>query len=355
MKRRRRRFDDPAPSRGKSASPARLAPAGRAPYLAAVASERPRLAPNLQVASNRDVVHVDRAGRVRSPLRYRAIHVAYYGLLAALVLAEIALVARLFRDNGTMGAGMGAFVALGLTWIAWAISRQFALRRAQRALAADRVAEAERIYRGVLRAPLLPPKYKTFAEQGLGACDAVAGRHEEALARVQKVLRRHGRAQSLQARLARYSEVYLLVNVGKLDEARAKLEALGPVPDGEYLRISHWGAELYLALANGSHALDDDELHRRADAALAITSAAPLLGMLAWAFAHRGDGEMAALLLNEARDRHPGQKLSGSLPLLEAWMEQQAIGPSPLEGDEEEEELALQEAAASRRALRSAR
>ena len=315
-------------------------------------SERPKLAPNLQVASNRDIVHVDRAGRVRSPLRYRAIHVAYYGLLAALVLAEVALVARLFGNNGPLGAGMGAFVALGLTWVAWAVSRQFALRRAQRALAADRFEEAQRIYRSVLRAPLLPPKYRTFAEQGLGACDAVAGRHEEALAHLQTVLRRHGRARSVQARVARYSEVYLLVNVGRLDEARAKLEALGPVPDGEYYRVSHWGAELYLALAEGRHALDDDELHLRANAALAITSAAPLLGLLAWAFDQRGDEGMSALLLREARDRHPGQKLSGPLPLLEAWMEAQALAPASFE-DEEEEELALEEA--SRRASRSAR
>src|SRR5690606_37320985 len=131
-------------------------------------------------------------------------------------------------------------------------------------------------------------------------------------------------ACSVQARVARYSEVYLLVNVGRLDEARAKLEELGPVPEGEYYRISHWGAELYLALAEGTHTIDEDELHRRAKDALAITSAAGLLGLLAWAFDQQGDGEMAALLLDEARDRHPGQKLSGPMPLLEAWMQDQA-------------------------------
>lgn len=321
-------------------------------------SERPKLAPNLQVASNRDIVHIDRAGRVRSPLRYRAIHAAYYGLLGALVLAEIALVVRLFGDSGPTGAVMGAFVALGLSWVAYAISRQFALRRAQRAVAGDRLEEAERIYRGVLEARLLPPKYKTFAEQGVAACDAIAGRHEEALAHVQTVLRRHGRAQSVQARVARYSEVYLLVNVGRLDEAREKLEALGPIPEGEYYRITHWGAELYLALAEGRHGLDEDELHHRAKAALAITSAGPLLGLLAWAFDQQGDGEMAALLLEEARDRHPGQKLSGPMPLLEAWMEQQASPPRDAGADEEaeeEEDLEERQSAPARRALRSRR
>jgi hypothetical protein len=286
------------------------------------------------------------------------IHGAYYGGLGALALLEVALAYVLFRDDGLLGVGMGALVAVAFSWFAWAISRQFALRRAQRALAADRREEAERIYRGVLSAPLVPPKYRTFAEQGLAACDSIAGRHEDALAHVQSVLRRHGRARSVHAQVARYSEVYLLVNVGRLEEARAQLEALGPIPEGEYFRISHWGAELYLALAEGTHAIEDDELHRRASAALAITSAAPILGLLAWAFDQRGDGEMAALLLREARDRHPGQKLSGSMPLLEAWMEAQPPGAAAAADEAEEEadeEDELDTAAPPRRASRSAR
>lgn len=176
------------------------------------------------------------------------------------------------------------------------------------------------------------------------------------LAHVESVLRRHGRARSVQARLARYSEVYLLVNVGRLDDARAKLEALGPIPEGEYYRITHWGAELYLALAEGAHAIDEDELHHRAKAALAITSAGPLLGLLAWAFDQQGDAEMSALLLDEARDRHPGRKLSGPMPLLEAWMETRATPARAAREDEEDDDLDLDdEVEPVRRGLRSRR
>lgn len=312
-------------------------------------SERPKIAESLEVASNHDLVHIDRAGRVRSPLRLRAIHVGYYGLCAALLLTQVALVARLFERDGSTGAVMGALVALTMSWVAYAISRQFALRRALRAIAADRSEEAERIYRSVLAAKLLPAKYKTAAEQGLVTCDAVAGRHEEALAHAQSVLRRLGRARSGPAQIARYSEVILLVNVGQLDEARAKLEELGPIPEGEYFRIQHWSVELYVALAQGTHTFDEDELHVRAKAALAITSAAGLLGLLAWAFDHLGDEDMTALLLDEARDRHPGRKLSGPMPLLEAWMTKQPAPASDARADEDEdEEEAIDERATPR-------
>src|SRR5690348_2410591 len=81
-----------------------------APRFARMAGESPKLAPNLQVATNKDMVHVDGAGRVRSPSRYRAIHTAYYGLIGALALLEVALVYVLFKDDGALGATMGAFV-----------------------------------------------------------------------------------------------------------------------------------------------------------------------------------------------------------------------------------------------------
>jgi len=53
------------------------------------------------------------------------------------------------------------------------------------------------------------------------------------------------------------------------------------VPEGDYLRLQHWGAELYVCLAEGEHRIDADALppvrHRRAQ----ITGAAALLGLTA--------------------------------------------------------------------------
>ena len=70
----------------------------------------------------------------------------------------------------------------------------------------------------------------------------------------------------------------------------------------------------------------------RAQSALAISSAAPLLGLLAWAYTQLGDGDMSQHLLGEALDRHAGPRLSVGLPLLQKWLDtaaaRRALGSS---------------------------
>jgi hypothetical protein len=113
-----------------------------------------------------------------------------------------------------------------------------------------------------------------------------------------------------------------LVNLGRAGEARQRFEQKhGKVPEGDYLRVQHWAAELYICLAEGEHRLSSDELHERSHAALGITGAAGLLGLCAWAQHHKGDTDQAWHLLHEAYDRKSGTGLERGLPRLWEWME----------------------------------
>lgn len=277
-----------------------------------------KVASSLQVAKGQEFVHVDRKGRVRSPARLRALLVAYYTGTIGLVGAGIAVYYAALGPAGlVVGVGLGA-------WVARALGGTFTLRLGQRLLMADRFDEAAAVFERLARARLVPRKLRALAEQNLAACRTIAGRHDEALALYRSSLKRWGGSRALMPLLARGGEVLVLVNLGRLPEARAAFAALGPAPEGEYLLLQHWTMELYLALAEGGHALPEDELYRRARVALGITSAAGLLGLLAWAYQRLGDEEMSRHLLQECVDRHLGPRLSGTLPLLQRWLNAQA-------------------------------
>jgi len=277
-----------------------------------------KVAANLQVAANREFLYVDRKGRVRSPARLRAVQVTAYGVMAGVVGGATALYYSVFGP-----AGLAVGLALG-GWCAHVIGRSFVLRSGQRLMVADRFEEAEALFNQVLHGRLVPRKVRAAAEQNLARCRMATGRHEEALVLYRSSLARWGTNAGLMPALARRGEIYSLISLGRLPEARERLAALGPVPEGEYLRIHHWTLELYLGLAEGRHGLSEDELYRRSRAALAITSAAGLLGLLAWAYESRGDAEMSRHLLTECLDRKEGTRIAAALPLLQRWLDEKA-------------------------------
>jgi tetratricopeptide (TPR) repeat protein len=278
------------------------------------------VARNLQVASSREFVYVDRKGRVRSPARLRANQIASYGLMAGLLGGATALY---YATLGPAGIVVGGVLGL---WFARVIGTGFSLSAGLRLMVADRFDEAAAVFTRIARGRFVPRRLRANAEHHLGHCRAIAGQHEEALALYRSAVARWGGSPGLRGALARRSEVFALINLGRLTEARASLAALGPAPEGEYLRLQHWTLELYLALAEGHHDFPEEELYRRSRAALAITTAAALLGLLAWAYQQRGDQEMSRHLLAECLDRHFGPRISGSLPLLQRWLDQAAAG-----------------------------
>ena len=109
-----------------------------------------------------------------------------------------------------------------------------------------------------------------------------------------------------------YAEMITLVNLGRAGEARQRSRPeAGQGARGDYLRLQHWGAELYVCLAEGEHRIDPEQLHQCAIAALKITGAAALLGLTAWAHWKRNDLDQAWHLLREAYDRRKACGSSG--------------------------------------------
>jgi tetratricopeptide (TPR) repeat protein len=274
-----------------------------------------KVAANLQVASSQDLVHVDGRGRVRSPARLKVLQLGSYGALGAMVAASTALNYQLI---GNPGLGLGAAVG---AWAAYLVSHTLTLRQGLRYSAAGLYEEAAARYSRVARGRIVPRKMRAMAEQNLAVLRNLDGQHEEALALFQSAIARWRGSRTVMPVMARYGAVFTLVHLDRLAEARAGLAALAPIPEGEYLKVHHWTVELYLCLAEGTHPFAEEELYQRSRAALAITSAAGLLGLLAWAYARLGDGAMSQHLRDECLDRHPGARLSRGLPRLQRWLD----------------------------------
>ncbi len=280
-------------------------------------SAAPRVADTLAEAGPRDLVHVDRKGRVRSRARTRAISVAYWGLLATLVGIEGWLGYQLLGVPGlSIAAVLGGYVG-------WIFTRVGHLRGGIRAMVRPDLDAAEARFERVAKARLTPRHLRARAWAGLASVSRLRGDDESALARIRESLSLHRRSKRAMALTARHMEAQLLARLDRLPEARAVLAELGDaVPEGEYTRLSHYTTELYVAFREGRHGLSDDELHERATFALPITAAAPLLALLGWAFRENGDEEMAELVLDEARDRHPGELMRVPMPELSRWLDE---------------------------------
>jgi hypothetical protein len=196
-------------------------------------------------------------------------------------------------------------------------------------IAHDRLDEAEALLGEVGKSWPRPKSARALIEQNLAAIAGRRGDFEGALTHQRAAMQLYARAgrrgRSAMARLVEYAEITTLVNLGRVGEARHRLdERLANPPRGNYLKLQAWVAELYVCLAEGEHRLDGDQLHERARSALQITGAAALLGLCAWAHYQIGDPDQGAHLLAEAFDRRDGQLIERLLPKLHTWMEEHA-------------------------------
>jgi uncharacterized protein HemY len=281
------------------------------------------LARSLDEAGTGMLVHVDRHGHVRSPVRYHLLQgVGYLGLGGILSLPLL---------YGVIFGPAGALLGGGLSVLSvMRVRPSMAVQRAIRLSAHGRFDEAEPLLQRAATAWLAPRATRAAAHHGLAVCHAMRGDFEAALHHVRLAYQR--RAQpTLQSRIRIYLEIHLLVNLDRVSEARAQLAALGSAPEGEFLRVAHWLAELYVCMAEGDHDLSDDELHERARKALAMTAGSPLLGLCAWAHVRRGDRDQAEHLLAEAFDRLADDRIEHIMPRLHAWMEENR--PAPRDDD----------------------
>jgi len=292
------------------------------PVVPAAPAPPMELADSLATAPPRAFVHVDSDGQVRSPTRYKALQAVSYVAAGSVVAGVTGIYGALLGPPGVL-VGLGLAALLG-----WHVRRHRRLQEAVTLLAHDRLEEAEQVLNEVRFSFNCPRPLRAMAEQNLGAIASRRGDYEAALEhqRAALVLYARVRKKEPMRQLTEYAEVVTLVNLGRTGEARQRFDARsgdGP-PLGDYLRLQHWIAELYICLAEGGHRIDGDELHARARIGLQISGAAALLGLLAWAEHEAGDQEFAWHLLREAYDRRKQLHIKEGLPLLQAWMDSHA-------------------------------
>ena len=289
-----------------------LVPAGR------LQIPETQLAESLETAGPKSLVYVDATGRVRSPAHYRLVSAVAWVVPAALIACTGIFYGVFF---GPLAGALAGGAVLALT--AWRVRPFRILRQATRLMVHDRLDEAEALLDRLV-GRRLPAATRAEALYRLAVIALRRGDQAAALERVREVLAvqvNAGRANRLSRRYL-YAEINCLINLDRVAEARQRFARLqGPAPEGDYLRLAHWTAELHLAFAEGKHTLSADELHERARVALRITMAGALLGLLSWAHVEIGDRDQAWHLLREAYDRMDDVHLDKTMPRLYAWLE----------------------------------
>ncbi|MCC6997695.1 MAG: hypothetical protein IT370_23965 [Deltaproteobacteria bacterium] len=271
------------------------------------------LADDHRKAGPRQFVYLDQRGRV---LSRRAVRLRRVRLLAAATLAAAMLVlAARFWLGPRAYLGLGLVALLGLLR-GRAESR---INRAAVLVAYRRYREAEAVLASIKR----PFRMLALVAMNRAAIAEAEGDHARQLAEhreAERIFTAVAPRLAPHRALNRCAEVICLVHLGRLAEARV---ALGQPPEGDYLRLQWWTAELYLAMAENHHTLDAAALAARTEAALAVATASGLLGVLAWAHHRSGDDARAWQLLRAAEERRD-RSVPRTLRLLTAFTERHA-------------------------------
>jgi len=159
----------------------------------ALAADPPatKVARNLQVASSRELVYVDRKGRVRSPARLRANQIASYGLMTGLLGGATALY---YATLGPAGIAVGGVLGL---WFARVIGTGFALGAGLRLMVTDRFDEAAAVFTRIARGRFVPRRLRANAEHHLGHCRSSESlRHDRGACQHSRTAPRPGRTRA---------------------------------------------------------------------------------------------------------------------------------------------------------------
>ena len=278
--------------------------------------EAVKVADSFENATAGALVYVDERGQVRSPAHYRRRGAAY---VSAGAITWGALNWLLYAGFGPVGLAIGGVMTfvMGREVVPW-----FRLRRAIALLAAGRIADAEPLLQRLAQGRSASPSIRSRALQDLGRIASLGGRYQEALALQQAALQASaGDAQvsGWQRRAAEYGMVVTLVNLDRVADARRRFDAITRTLEGDYLRAIRASAELYVAFAEDQSRFEPALLRERADVALSLPSALPLLLLVAWAYERSGQRAAAAPLLVTARTRTGWDLLRPLYPRLAAW------------------------------------
>lgn len=280
--------------------------------------DRPMIASDLDRAGKGQLVYVGRDGEVRNPEAVRSRQIAAYVTFGSITAAGVALAA------STFPVLVPFYLALGARFFATVRAYQ-RVNEASVALSKGDSAGGRALAKPVMRAWWAPGRVRALAELRLAVAEALEGNGDGALQHLRQARARLPK-RLIQHQFSYYTEINVLTALGRTKEARALLEGLGGIPNGEVLKLSHWIAQMHLWVAENPARLeiDDGELHERMRKGLSMTAGADLLLLCAWAYAHNGEHDEARFAWRHAREREGSQRLDIAMPALAAWMKSYA-------------------------------
>jgi tetratricopeptide (TPR) repeat protein len=270
------------------------------------------IARDLDKAGKGQLLYVGRDGEVKDPDGVRNRQVAAYVVLGGITVAGVALAASSFPLLIPFYAVFGGRFIGNVR----AVKR---VNQASVALSNGDAAAGRALAEPVARAWWAPGRVRALAELRVAIADALDGRSEQALERVRRARSRLP-PRLVQYQFSYYTEINLLIALGRIKEARVVLDARGGVPTGEVLRLSYWIAQMHLAIAEGKLEIEDTELYDRMRKGLSMTAGRDLLLLCSWAYAQRGEHDEARFAWRQAMDREGTQRLDVAMPRLAAWM-----------------------------------
>lgn len=293
---------------------------------------RPMIATDLDRAGKGQLVYVGRDGEVKDPSSVRNRQLAQYIAFGGVTTAGVALAATSFPVL------VPFYLALGGRFLGTVRAVKH-VNEASVALSRGDATAGRELAERVARAWWVPTRVRALAELRIAIADALEGKAEAALDRVRKA-RAKIAPRLIQHQFSYYTEINLLISLGRTKEARNLLESRGPVPMGEVLRLSHWIAQMHLWVAE--HApkpldasrpfadtapkkeleIDETELHDRMRKGLSMTAGADLLLLCAWCYAYRGEHDDAKFVYRQAKDREGSHRLDMAMPALAKWLDE---------------------------------
>lgn len=303
----------------------------KASDVVALVPSRPMIARDLDKAGKGQLVYVGRDGEVKDPSGVRSRQMAAYVAFGGITAAGVALAATSFPLL------IPFYLALGGRFVGTvrAVRR---VNQASVALSNGDSDEGRDLAEPVARAWWAPGRVRALAELRVAIADALDGKGEQALDRVRQARARLS-PRLIQHQFSYYTEINLLVALGRLKEARVVLEARGGVPHGEVLKLSYWIAQMHLGVAEGKLAIDETELHDRMRKGLSMTAGRDLLLLCAWAYAERGEHDEARFSWRQAMQREGSQRLEIAMPKLAEWMVAYKAAHPDLDAPDADEDL----------------
>lgn len=296
---------------------------------------RPMIARDLDKAGKGQLVYVGRDGEVKDPKGVRNRQVAAYVAFGGITVAGVALAATAFPLL------IPFYLALGGRFIGTVRAVQ-KVNEASVALSNGDSLEGRALAEPVAKAWWAPGRVRALAELRVAIADALEGKGEAALERVRRA-RSKLSPRLIQHQFSYYTEINLLTALGRTKEARVVLDARGPIPTGEVLKLSYWIAQMHLFVAEGNapttgpNALEDAELYDRMRKGLSMTAGRDLLLLCAWVYAQRGEHDEAAFAWKQAKDREGSQRLEVAMPKLAEWMKAYLVEYPTLDDPDPEE------------------